>query len=112
MSDTLAEKKIAALPTLNKDNFPVWIWALESALRSRRVWKEIFAVNLSTKLPPKCPTDPDDPAYDVYMEKVIKACGWIDDAVGYEHLVETCGEQETLKALKRTGIELVVAVRD
>lgn len=26
--------------------------------------------------------------------------------------VETCDEQETLKALNRTGIELVVAVRD
>jgi hypothetical protein len=89
MSDTFAENKIAALPTLNKDNYPVWIWSLESALRSGRVWKEIFALDPLTKLPPKCPTDHDDPAYDVYMEKAIKACGWIDEAVGYEHLAIT-----------------------
>jgi transposase InsO family protein len=94
MSDTLAEKKIAALPTLNKDNFPVWIWALESALRSGRVWNEIFALHPTTKLPPKCPTDILDPAYDIYMEKAIKACGWIDDAVGYEHLALTAKFKE------------------
>jgi transposase InsO family protein len=90
MSDTLAEKKIAALPTLNKENYPVWIWALESALRSGRVWNEIFELNPTTQCPPPCPnpsTDTDE--YIIYMEKALKACGWIDDAVGYEHLALT-----------------------
>jgi GAG-pre-integrase domain len=113
MSDTLAEKKIAALPPLNKDNFPVWLWALQSALRSGRVWNEVFALDPDTGLPPKAPDDSDE--YTIYLEKVIKACGWIDDAVGYEHLTLTekfkvkndaCGmlNAVTLKYAKKTPV--------
>jgi hypothetical protein len=86
----MAEKRIASLPTLNKDNFPVWIWGLESALRTGRVWNEIFEEDPTTQLPPRCPDASTDPGeYIEYRDKALKACGWIDDAVGYEHLAIT-----------------------
>jgi len=37
---------------------------------------------------------------------------WLMSRCAVQKKVETCDEQETLKALNRTGIELVVAVRD
>src|SRR5450432_4270396 len=89
MSDTLAEKKIAALPTLNKDSFPVWLWQLQSALRTGRVWNDIFALDPTTGLPPGCPPSSDIPEYLAYTEKALKACGWIDDVLLYNDTATT-----------------------